>query len=218
MQAQGVDALLLLGQQNVAYATGVRVPAADQGRALHRRPVALRHRRRRGAVRVDVVSRTASPTTSTPATCTAASTSSGTTARARSRRRSPTATSPSTSTRCRCYLAAREAGRPFADASGVLGAAKICKTADELECLRRAQAINEAAMVDVHAMLAPGLQGDRPHRHVLRAHLRAGHLVEHGRPDLAGDAAVDRRRPVHRDRRRRLPDRDDAADRSSAAT
>ena len=41
MRAQGVDALVLLGQQNVAYATGTRVPAADQGRALHRRPIAL---------------------------------------------------------------------------------------------------------------------------------------------------------------------------------
>ena len=56
------------------------------------------------------------------------------------------------------YFAARDAGRSFVDASGVMGAAKISKTADELECLRRAQAINEAAMVDVRAMLAPGLK------------------------------------------------------------
>src|SRR5262249_51020311 len=56
------------------------------------------------------------------------------------------------------YLAARDAGRTFVDASGVLGAAKICKTRDEIECLRRAQAINEAAMVNVRSMLAPGLR------------------------------------------------------------
>ena len=41
MQEDGIDALLLLGQGNVAYATGLRVPASDQNLAIHRRPVAL---------------------------------------------------------------------------------------------------------------------------------------------------------------------------------
>ena len=41
MQADGIDALLLLGQGNIAYGTGLRVPACDQDLANHRRPVAL---------------------------------------------------------------------------------------------------------------------------------------------------------------------------------
>jgi len=44
------------------------------------------------------------------------------------------------------------------DAGTVLGAAKICKTADELECIRRSQRINETAMYDVLAALRPGMR------------------------------------------------------------
>lgn len=42
------------------------------------------------------------------------------------------------------------------DAMPILGAAKLHKTADELECIRRAQAINEAAMHDVRQLARPG--------------------------------------------------------------
>ena len=42
------------------------------------------------------------------------------------------------------------------DAMPILGAAKLRKTADELECIRRAQAINEAAMDDVRPLARPG--------------------------------------------------------------
>lgn len=45
-----------------------------------------------------------------------------------------------------------------ASAGEVLGAAKICKTADEIECIRRAQRINELAMYDVYDALRPGLR------------------------------------------------------------
>ena len=41
MRDAGIDAAVLLGQSNVGYATGARVPAADQARAIHRRSVAL---------------------------------------------------------------------------------------------------------------------------------------------------------------------------------
>jgi len=44
------------------------------------------------------------------------------------------------------------------DAGEVLGAAKVIKTADEIECIRRAQRINEVAMYDVEAMLRPGVR------------------------------------------------------------
>jgi Xaa-Pro aminopeptidase len=42
------------------------------------------------------------------------------------------------------------------DAMPILGSAKLHKTADELECIRRAQAINEAAMHDVRPLARPG--------------------------------------------------------------
>ena len=50
------------------------------------------------------------------------------------------------------------AGTELVDASTVLGPAKITKTADELECIRRAQRINELAMYDVVEQLRPGLR------------------------------------------------------------
>jgi Xaa-Pro dipeptidase len=48
--------------------------------------------------------------------------------------------------------------REFTSAAAVLGAAKLCKTPDELACIRAAQRINELAMWDVQAMLRPGLR------------------------------------------------------------
>jgi len=44
------------------------------------------------------------------------------------------------------------------NAGEVLAPAKLCKTADELECIRRAQRINELAMYDVHSALRPGVR------------------------------------------------------------
>jgi Xaa-Pro aminopeptidase len=157
MRSQGVDALVLLGQQNVAYAMGVKVPAADQGRALHRRPVAL------------LTADGGEPCVWTwvpdgvPDDVPAARVNTGIDLEWDDGARALLAEIPAgvvaiDELTAPLYLAARGAGRTFVDASGVLGAAKICKTNDEIECLRRAQAINEAAMVDVRAMLAPGVR------------------------------------------------------------
>jgi Xaa-Pro aminopeptidase len=44
------------------------------------------------------------------------------------------------------------------DAVPVLSEARVCKTRDEVECLRRAQEINDRAMVDVQAALRPGMR------------------------------------------------------------
>jgi Xaa-Pro aminopeptidase len=44
------------------------------------------------------------------------------------------------------------------DGGPVLAAAKLVKTADELECIRRAQAINEEAMDDVRPHARPGVR------------------------------------------------------------
>jgi Xaa-Pro aminopeptidase len=49
-------------------------------------------------------------------------------------------------------------GTDLTDASAILGPAKITKTADELECIRRAQRINELAMYDVMERLRPGVR------------------------------------------------------------
>jgi Xaa-Pro dipeptidase len=49
-------------------------------------------------------------------------------------------------------------GVRIADASPMLHAVRICKTADEIECVRHAQRINELAMYDVQAQARPGVR------------------------------------------------------------
>jgi Xaa-Pro aminopeptidase len=49
-------------------------------------------------------------------------------------------------------------GIQIGDATLATGAARIVKTADEIECIRHAQRINEAAMHDVEAALRPGVR------------------------------------------------------------
>ena len=46
----------------------------------------------------------------------------------------------------------------FVDASPVMSAARLCKTVDELRCIRMAQHVNEQAMPDVEAVLRPGVR------------------------------------------------------------
>jgi len=48
------------------------------------------------------------------------------------------------------------AGYEWAPASQIMGAVKLCKTADELACIRAAQRINELAMCDVAPLVRPG--------------------------------------------------------------
>jgi Xaa-Pro aminopeptidase len=50
-------------------------------------------------------------------------------------------------------------GREVADATALLSACKVLKTADELECIRRAQSINEEAMLAVEPRVVPGVRG-----------------------------------------------------------
>ncbi|WP_299560011.1 Xaa-Pro peptidase family protein [uncultured Mycolicibacterium sp.] len=61
-------------------------------------------------------------------------------------------------------------GGPPQDAGPVVGAAKLAKTPDQIACIRRACRITEQAMVDVQARLAPGVrQIDLSARFVRRA-------------------------------------------------
>jgi Xaa-Pro dipeptidase len=46
----------------------------------------------------------------------------------------------------------------ISDATPMLHAIRLCKTADEIECIRRAQRINELAMYDVQAAARPGVR------------------------------------------------------------
>jgi Xaa-Pro aminopeptidase len=55
-------------------------------------------------------------------------------------------------------LAAAASGFELVGAAPLLGAAKLCKTPDELACIRTAQRINESAMVSVQHGLRPGLR------------------------------------------------------------
>jgi Xaa-Pro dipeptidase len=49
-------------------------------------------------------------------------------------------------------------GVEIVDAGVAFGPARLCKTRDEIECMRRAQHINELAMYDVEAALRPGVR------------------------------------------------------------
>jgi Xaa-Pro dipeptidase len=155
MTEQQVDVLLLLGGSNAAYATSSAAPAADAGRALHERSAVV--------VTLDhewplVFTRFAD-----------ALPSGWPTDRVRSHLDTDRAGDAAT------LVAALPAGRlalddltpalraalgdrPLADASLVVGAAKIVKTPDELEGVRRAQAINEDAMRDVLDAVRPGVR------------------------------------------------------------
>lgn len=160
MQEDGIDALLLLGQANIAYATGLRVPASDQNLAIHRRPVAL------------ITADGAAPHVWTwypegaPAELAADHLHAGLrlefddgarTLAAAVHDACPTGTLAVDE--LTMPLRAALAGRPVTDPSVCLGRAKLQKTPDELECIRRAQAINEAAIADVKAMVRPGVRG-----------------------------------------------------------
>ena len=170
MRDQGLDVLLLLGQTNVLYATGARLPSRDQSEALHRRAAAV--------VTADggpPVVWTWAPE-SVPDTLGADVRGSlelewdeGAATLAASLPSGRLAVDDLTMP-CWRALASREP----ADASMALIAAKILKTADELECIRRAQAINEAAIADVEALAMPGVPATEITGHFLRRILELG--------------------------------------------
>ena len=220
MADQGVDALVLLGNSNVSYATGCQLAAgrlrAGQRGAAGRRgawpttgPAPVHRRSASGAAR-----RRSCPTDHLhgpgvpgvrrgrrglrrPAG------RAGAGRRAGGRRRAP-----------RGHAARRQrlfpGGLP-ASADDVIGAAKLIKTADELAFLRRALRITEQAIADVQAALAPGVRQVDLTGRLPRAALRARRRRQHPRPDLAGDAGPPGRRPLDHPRRHRLPAADHRA-------
>src|SRR5213078_4372438 len=155
MRSQGVDVLVAAGPSVVGYATGAVVPAADAARAAHRRAVAI------------VTADDAPPELFThypdgvPPELDTTRVHGGLDlewdddAAALAKALPPGRLAVDDLT---MPLRAALGDRELVDAGAVVGAAKVVKTADEIECIRRAQAINESAIAEVEAMLEPGLK------------------------------------------------------------
>lgn len=154
MANQHLDGLVLLGQSNIAYALGARVPAAEPARAGHHRPVAVLTRD--GAPHLFTAFPEGVPP-ELPADhvhgALATERDAGARALAEAVPEGRVAFDEYT-----MPVRAAMGSRELADAAPLLGEAKIVKTPDELECIRRAQTLNEAAMVEVAAMVHPGVR------------------------------------------------------------
>jgi Xaa-Pro dipeptidase len=159
LAAQGLEGLVLLGTSAVAYATGADAPGCDSGRAALVRTVAV------------VVAGAEHPHLFTPFP-------EGAPAELPADHLHPAALpdlddgAATLADELRALftqgatlgcdevphpLARALTGVQLAPASGVLGPAKLCKTVDELACIRRAQHVNEQAMLDVRPLLRPGV-------------------------------------------------------------
>jgi Xaa-Pro dipeptidase len=166
MAERGVEALILLGNNNVVYAAGVSWPLGDAGLSYVERPVAV--------VKAD----DPWPHVFLPFREGAASESGLPTDHLHGPvylefdegvqqfadvvgdlipAGAVVAVDELTGAMRRAHHQLFRAGPP-ADAAQVIGAAKVVKTRDELACIRRACRITDQAMVDVQAALAPGIR------------------------------------------------------------
>ena len=158
MAERGVDGMVLLGASAVSYATGAVTPGVDSARGVLMRPVAVvvagapaAHLftpypdGAPGDLPAEHLHGRAYPELDDGAAALLAAVDGLVPAGARLA--FDELTHP---------LARALAGREVADASAVLGAARLCKTPDELACIRTAQRINELAMSEVYDHLGPG--------------------------------------------------------------
>ncbi len=157
---QGLDGLVLLGTSAVAYATGATAPGSDSGRATLRRQAAV------------VVAGDESPHLLTPypegappelpadhlGGAAYPDLDDGASALADHIRELVGSTARLGVDELPHPLGRALDGFELVPASSVLGPAKLCKTPDELACIRAAQRINEGAMVDVAPRLRPGVR------------------------------------------------------------
>ncbi|WP_085255903.1 M24 family metallopeptidase [Mycobacterium saskatchewanense] len=166
MAERGVDAMILLGNNAVVYATGTSWPLGDAGLSYVERPVAV------------VLADDESPHLFLPFREGAAQESElpsdhlhgpvylefdeGVSIFARRLaelipRGAVVAVDECTGAMSRATATLFPGGAP-ADATAIVGAAKVVKTPDELACIRTAIRITDEAMVDVHKALAPGVR------------------------------------------------------------
>jgi Xaa-Pro aminopeptidase len=166
MADRGVDALMLLGNNSVGYATGASWPLSDAGLSHVERPVAL------------VLADDPCPHLFLPFRASAAAESGlpddhlhgpvylefdeGAENFARVVQDlvpagAVVAVDEITGAMRRAQSRLFRAGAP-ADAAQIVGVAKVIKTPDELACIRIACRITDEAMVDVQAALAPGIR------------------------------------------------------------
>ncbi len=164
MRTHGVGALLLLGTGNVKYAAGARGMPADSARTIHERTAVL-------------LLPDSAPHLFTPWP-------EGAPAELAAENVHPPLWLESEAGVCDAARRLRDAaGGAFAgpvgidehssasffglgraleveltDAAPVLAAPKLCKTPDEIECIRLAQQINERAMLGVRELARPGVQ------------------------------------------------------------
>ncbi len=170
LELHGLDGMVLLGTSNVSYATGAAAPGTDSGRAVLLRPVAI------------VVLGAAAPHlfTSYPEGAPAELPTHQLSGALHPDLDDGAAAMASVLAELfdgRARLGVDEVTHPMAralasvelvSAGAVLGPAKLCKTPDELACIRAAQRINERAMADVQARLRPGT----PRTHLTARFLR----------------------------------------------
>lgn len=163
MADQGVDALILLLNNNVVYATGASWPLLDAGLSHVERPVAM------------VLAGDEHPHLFMPPRAGASAESQVPAdhrhgplypesdegveqfARVAAELIPPGATVAVDELTGSMLRAARRLfpGGPPADASTVVGAAQLVKTADQIACIRKASRITEEAVADAHKALAP---------------------------------------------------------------
>jgi Xaa-Pro aminopeptidase len=155
LDAQGLAAAVMLGQPAVAYAVGARAPAADAARAAHQRMVAVVTNGDDAPHLYTAFPEGVPPELPAGHVHGALSVEwpEGARALLDVLPDGPIALDEYTPP---LYEALR--GREVTDATALLSSCKVVKTADELECIRRAQAINDRAIADVESLVAPGVR------------------------------------------------------------
>jgi Xaa-Pro dipeptidase len=166
MADRGVDALILLGNNSVVYATGVSWPLGDAGLSHVERPVAVvladdPHPHLFLPFREGAASESGLPTDHLHGPV-YLEFDEGVENFARMLEdlipaAAVIAVDELTGAMRRAHDRLFRSGRP-ADAAPIIGAAKLIKTPDELACMRTACRITDKAMVDVQAALAPGIR------------------------------------------------------------
>ena len=156
LDAQGLVAAVLLGQPAVAYAVGARAPAADAAGAAHQRMIAIVTADGDPPHLYTAFPEGVPPDLPADHVHSALSVEWPEGAQAL---RDALPDGPIALDEYTMPLHSALHGRAVADATALLSTCKVVKTADELECIRRAQSINEEAMLAVEPLVVPGVRG-----------------------------------------------------------